>query len=169
MAFIIIVIIILVFVGAIILNTKLGNLKYRAKQHVLKNTGLSSSDIGAGIKGALGKKHLERFLEENPNYTEESIKDLLRQYSDKIINKNQISQFSQSVCDKMQKDAKLDKMKDMQFRRAIINYYGSSKLGAVVSYTDNRDEYNIYLTCTVSNQNIEIDKYQITKGSVVGF
>lgn len=112
---------------------------------------------------------MKKFLEENPSYTEESIKDLLKEYTVQIFNRNSISEFSQEVCEKMQKDSKIEKLQSMEFKRANINYYSDLKLKAIVVYTDNRDEYNVYLTCSVIDNIVKLDKYQITKGSVVGF
>lgn len=169
MGFLIFIIIALIFAGFIFINIKISNLKYRAEQQVLKNTGISSSDISAGINGSFEKKHLQKFLEEHPSFTEESIKDLLRQYTIQIFNRNSINEFSQVVYDKMQRDSKLDKMQTMEFRRTNINYYGNSKLNAIVVYTDNRDEYNVYLNCSILGNRIQLDKYQISKGAVVGF
>ena len=169
MGFIIFIVIALIFVGFIFINIKIGDLKYRAKQQVLKNTGISSSDINAGITGNFEKKHLQKFLEEHPNYTEESIKDLLRQYTVQIFARNSINEFSQTVYEKMQKDSKIDKMQTMEFKRTNISYYGDSKLNAIVVYTDNRDEYNVYLNCRILDNRVQLDKYQISKGAVVGF
>lgn len=162
-------IIILFVAGLIFINIKINDFKYRAKQQVLKNTGISSSDINAGITGSFEKKHLQKFLEEHPNYTEESIKELLKNYTVQIFNKNSINEFSQIVYEKMQKDSKLEKMQSMEFKRTNINYYGNSKLGAIIVYTDNKDEYNVYLTCSILGERIQLDKYQISKGAVVGF
>lgn len=166
LGFVIIVGVIALF---IFINVKISNFKYRAKQQVLKNTGISSSDINAGITGSFEKKHMEKFLSEHPEFTEESIKDLLKQYTVQIFNRNSINEFSQSVYEKMQKDSKLEKMQTMEFRRANINYYGNQKLNAIVVYTDNRDEYNVYLNCSILGNRIQLDKYQISKGAVVGF
>lgn len=169
MGFLVILFIVLFFIGIIFINVKISNLKYRAKQQVLKNTGLSSSDINTGINNSFEKKHLQNFLKDYPKYTEESIKNILQQYTVQIFNRNSISEFSQAVNEKIQKDSKLEKMQTMQFRRANINYYSSSKLGAIVVYTDNKDEYNVYLNCTILGETIKLDKYQIAKGAVVGF
>ena len=166
LGFVIIVGVIALF---IFINVKISNFKYRAKQQVLKNTGISSSDINAGITGSFEKKHMEKFLSEHPEFTEESNKDLLKQYTVQIFNRNSINEFSQSVYEKMQKDSKLEKMQTMEFRRANINYYGNQKLNAIVVYTDNRDEYNVYLNCSILGNRIQLDKYQISKGAVVGF
>ena len=166
LGFVIIVGVIALF---IFINVKISNFKYRAKQQVLKNTGISSSDINAGITGSFEKKHMEKFLSEHPEFTEESIKDLLKQYTVQIFNRNSINEFSQSVYEKMQKDSKLEKMQTMEFRRANINYYGNQQLNAIVVYTDNRDEYNVYLNCSILGNRIQLDKYQISKGAVVGF
>lgn len=162
-------IIALVLAGFIFINIKIGNLKYRAKQHVLKNTGASSADISAGITEGFEKKRLQKFLEENPSFTEESIKNLLKQYTIQIFNRNSVTEFSQTVCEKMEKDSKLGKMQTMEFRRTNITYYANSKLNAVVVYTDNKDEYEVYLNCTILGGKIQLDRYQISKGAVVGF
>lgn len=169
MGFIIFIVIALIFAGFIFINIKMENLKYRAKQQILKNTGISSSDINAEITGNFEKKYLQKFLEEHPRFTEESIKDLLRQYTIDIFDKNSINEFSQTVYEKIQKDSKLAKMKTMEFRRTNINYYGNSKLNAIVVYTDNKDEYNVYLNCSILADKIQLDKYQISKGAVIGF
>lgn len=167
--FFLIIIILLGFIGFIFINIKLGDLKHRATQQILKNTGISSSKIESKVEGSVEKRHLNKFLEENESFTEESIRDLLKQYTVQLIKKESIKEFSQPVFEKMQKDSKLDNMKNMQFVRASINYYGKPKLNAIVVYTDNRDEYNIYLYCNMVGEIIQLDKYQISKGSVVGF
>lgn len=169
MEFLFILVIIVVIGIFIFINMKINNLKYRAKQHVLKDTGISSSDINAGITGSFEKKHLQNFLAEHTNYTETSIKELLHQYTTEIFNRNSISDFSQEVIEKMQKDSKLDKMKEMSFVRTNISYYGKSKLNAIVVYTDNKDEYNVYLVCSILGDKIQLDTYRISKGAVVGF
>lgn len=163
------IVIILILVGIVFISIKISDLKYRAGQQILKNTGISSSDINAGITESFEKKHLQKFLEENPSFTEESIKNLLQRYTTQIFNRNSINEFSQVVYEKMQKDTKLDKIQTMEFRRTNINYYGNSKLNAIVVYTDNRDEYNVYLNCSILGNRVQLDKYQISKGAVVGF
>lgn len=169
MGFLVLLVIILFVIGFVFINIKINSLKHRAKQQVLKNTGISSSDINASISENFEKKHLQKFLDEHPNYTEKSIKELLQNYTVQIFNRNSINEFSQSVYEKMQKDSKLEKLQSMKFRRTNINYYSNSKLGAIVVYTDNRDEYNVYLTCSILGERIQLDKYQISKGAVVGF
>lgn len=169
MGIIFFLIIVLIIAGYIFINVKISNLKYRTKQHILKDSGISSSEINAGIIGNFEKKHLEKFLEEHENFTEDFIKDLLRKYTVEIFNRNSLNEFSQAVNEKMEKDSKLEKMQTMEFRRANINYYGDSKLNAMVVYTDNKDEYNVYLTCNVIEEKIQVEKYQISKGAVVGF
>lgn len=169
MGFLFLLVIVLVIVGFIFINIKINNLKYRAGQQMLKNTGISSSEISAGITGSFEKKYLQSFLQDHPNYTEESIKALLKQYTVQIINRNSINEFSQAVYEKIQNDSKIDKIQMMEFKRANINYYGESKLKAVVVYTDNRDEYDIFLTCSILGDRIQLDEYRIGKGAVVGF
>lgn len=169
MGFLGILIVVGIFALFIFISMKIGNLKYRARQHILKGSGISSSDISAGITSSFEKKHLQNFLTEHQNFTEESIKDLLKQYTIQIFNRNSINEFSQAVYEKMQKDSKLEEMRNMEYRRTNITYYGNSKLNATVVFTDNKDEYNVYLSCSILGDRIQLDTYQIAKGAVVGF
>lgn len=162
------IIFILVIVVITFISIKLSNFKYRAKQEILKGTGISSSEINSGITGTFEKKHLGSFLNEHPNYTEESIKELIKQYATSIISKDSISEFSEEVCKKMQKDSKIEKLQSMQFKRINITGYNSQRLNAMAVYTDNKDEYNMYLIFNILGNEIQLMKYQISKGSVVG-
>ena len=163
-------IIFLLFIALLIfISIKISNLKYRATQHVLKNTGISTVDITAGINNSFEKKYIDKFLQEHPSYTEDSIKDLFREYANKIINRNLISQFDESVCEKIQTDSKLDKMQEMEYRRTHIAYYRDSKLGAMVIFTDGKDEYNVHINCNILEEELRVEKYQINRGAVVGF
>lgn len=169
MGFIILLVIILFFAGLIFINVKINNLKYRAKQHVLKNTGISSSDINATISSGFEKAKMDKFLKENPNFTEESVKELLKTYSTQLFARETREEFSQKVCEKMLKDSKLDKMQTMEFRRANINYYANSRMKSVVIYTDTKDEYNVYLECGMNDGKLYLNDYRILKGAVIGF
>ena len=163
-------IIVLLILGVFIfVSIKINNLKYRAKQQILKNTGISSSDINRGMSSAFEKKHLERFINEHSNYTEESLKEELKQYTNQLINKNLVNEFSDKIHEKIQKDAKLEKLQKMEFKRINISYYNDSKLCATAIYTDNRDEYEINITCNILEDKIQVDDYRISKGAVVGF
>ena len=81
MSVLIFLIIVAVIALFIFINVKIGDLKYRAKQHILKNSGISSSDISAGITGSFEQKYIQRFLIDYPNFTEKSLKELLKQYN----------------------------------------------------------------------------------------
>ena len=69
----------------------------------------------------------------------------------------------------MQKDSKIEKLQSMQFKRINITGYNSQRLNAMAVYTDNKDEYNMYLIFNILGNEIQLMKYQISKGSVVGF
>lgn len=85
MGFLVLLVIALFVAGLIFINIKISNLKERAKQQVLKNTGISSSDINAGISNSFEKKYLQNFLADHPNYTEESVKELFKSYTIQIL------------------------------------------------------------------------------------
>lgn len=169
MGFLVLLIIIVFFIAVIFINIKISNLKYRAKQHILKDTEFSSSSINANIQDSFEKKYLQKLLIEHQNFTEESIKEILKGYTNQIFNRNPINEFTQEVCEKIQKDSKLEKMQNMEFRRVSINSYYNSTLIASVVYTDNKDEYNVYLTCNILGDKIQLEKYKISKGTVIGF
>ena len=164
-----IIILILVVAVIIFINIKINNLKYRAKQQILKNTGVSSSEINETVTEGLEKIHMDKLLQDNSNFTEDYLKEQLKEYVTNLIDGNIINQFSQKVRDHILKDSKIDKLKNMEFKRVNINYYSNHKFSAIVVYTDNRDEYNINLYCSIINNQILLDRYQIAKGMVVGF
>ncbi len=169
MGFLVFLIIILIIGGWIFINIKISNLKHRGRQEILRNTGISSSAINASLTESLEKKHLQSFLKEHPIFTEDSIKELLKKYAIEIIKQNSIEEFSQLVNEKIQKDSKIQKLVEMKIERVNINYYKEPKLNAVVIFTDNKDEYNMFLNCTLINDKLHLDRYQIAKGAVVGF
>lgn len=160
---------ILFLVALLFISTKVGNLKHRATQHVLRNSGISSSEISAGFSSNIEKMHLEKFLRDFPNFTEDSLKNSFKQYSIHLFNKNPINEFSQNVNEKMQKDSKLDKMQNMEFKRTTVDYYSSSRLNITVVYSDNRDEYELFFDCTIVENQFKITNYKISKGAVLGF
>ena len=141
----------------------------KSKTTNFKKYGISSSDINASINSGFEKKQLENFLAEHINYTEDSIKEILRQYATQIFNRISINEFSQEVCEKMEKDSKLDKMKTMQYVRTNILKYGNSKLNTCVVFSDTKDEYIIYLFCNIIQEKIQVENYRISKGAMLGF
>ena len=169
MGFLIIVVIIVAIVAMCFIRIKLSNLKYRAKQEILKDTGLSSSEINNSITSGLEKKHLERLLSDNPMYTEESIKNVCKEYAAAIVNRVSRTEFSDRVNQKIGSDRKLDKLQSMSFKRVTISSYSNFKFGVTVIYTDNRDEYNVVLGCIIVDGTVTVDAYNIMKGTVVGF
>lgn len=169
MGFIIFLIFILIIAAIVFINIKISNFKYRAKQEVLKGTGISSSEINTGLTNAFEKKYLNKFLDEHSNYTEESFKEFIKQYATSLINKEPINEFNENVCTKMQKDSKLEKLQTMQFKRINITKYNGKNLVVMAVYTDNRDEYNMYLVFDIIGEKMQLIRYQISKGVVVGF
>lgn len=169
MGFFIFLIIVVILGGIIFIQIKISNLEHRATQHILKDTAISESSINKSIYQGFEEKHLEKFLQENPNYTEETIKQLLKEYSVKLINKQTTNNFSSEIYEKIQNDNKLTKMQNMYFKHINITRYQEQKLNAIVTYTDNKDEYNIVLFCKITENGIIIEKYRTEKGAVVGF
>jgi uncharacterized protein YneF (UPF0154 family) len=155
-------------VGFLFITFKISDLKYRAGEQILQNTGISSSELSNKFAGTVEKKQMKKFLDENPNYTDESIKELLKQYTDQIIHRNTNENFTQAVCDKMQKDSKLDKLQEMEYRRINLVGYNNSKLTATAVYADKRDEYDFQIKCQIVNGKILVESYQSYRGAALG-
>ena len=169
MGFIVFLVVVLIVVGYIFIQVKISNLKYRAKQHVLKDTGLSASSLNKKFNSSLEKKKLEKFLSEHPNYTEEILKNKLQQYASELFNKNLISEFNENLYSKIQKDNKLEKFKTTTYQYASILRYDGEKLNAIMVYSDGRDEHNTTLYCILNGDEIQLDNYMISKGNEIGF
>lgn len=161
--------ILLFFAVIIVIGVAIDNFKNRAIQHVLKNTGASQADVDSGISGEFEKIHMSKFLAEHTNYTEESIKQILTNFAYSLINKNSLSEFSEKVNDKMINDTKLEKLREMTYKRTTINMYLRNRISAIVVFATERDEYNIGLECNVSNGNVILERYNISKGNPLGF
>lgn len=163
----IIFILIIIFVAFI--SIKISDLKDRAVQHVLKDTGFSRADINKEINKGFEKKQVEHFLQEHSEYTEESLKKLFENYCSSLFNRTAINEFNASVCDKMQKDSKLDKMLNMQYIRTDILGANNKMINSLNIYSDGKDEYNVYLYCNLEENKIIVNRYLIVKGAMIGF
>lgn len=164
-----ILVVLIVIVIIIAIQIFISNVKYRAKQHLLRNTGISSSELSETGEGIWEESFLKKFINDNPTFTEESIKNLLKEFAYKIIQKENDDAFSQEVYKKRENDKKADKMQEMNFVRVNIYNYSKPKLNAFAIYSDNKDEYKLYLKCNVENEKITVEKYNIAKGEVLGF
>ncbi len=160
---------ILLIVGFCIISTKVSNMSYRAEQAILKDTPISTSNINAAIAGRMDKKTVEKFLVENPMYTEQSIKERMYGLSMMIVQRMPSRELSEKVLKKIQKDSKLDIIKRMALKHIDLAYYRQGHLGTYLTYTDNRDEYCFTIDCNLQGQSITVNKYSIYKGVAVGF
>lgn len=166
----IMVIILIAILGIyIFVSIKISNLKYRAKQHILKDTIVSSANINAEVQNAIGGKVEKKFLADFPNYTQESLYQLVQECAENIKKKNMTRIMSDKVKEKIEKDKKIDLINEKTYKRMIINGYGGQRLNATVIYEDNRDEYEIQLYYIIQENNLMLDEYTIVKGAVLGF
>ena len=169
MAFLIIVGII-IFIGIFIfVNIKIGELHGRAREQILKGSGFSTTELSEKIYGEYEKKHIQQISADYPNYTEDNFKNILKEYSMKLVNKEQRNEFSQTVNEKMQNDSKLEKLKEMEFKRINITKYKNPDFNAIAVFSDSKDEYNMYLIGKIENNYIALDNYRIQKGQMEGF
>jgi len=103
------IMLIAVICGIAYVTSTLGS---RVRGTILKDTPFSESSQVGYIDSAVESGYKNKFLQEHPEYSEESIKNLVYQYVIQIINKNPLNEFAPSIQKKMQKDAKLDKFKN---------------------------------------------------------
>ena len=169
MEFIVILVLILIIVISVLVSIKFANFKNRIGQEVFKGTEFSESNINSNIMGGFEKKYMSTFLEEQTSYTEDTFKDLMLNYSQKLINNNLTGEFSSKILEKAPNDRKLQNFQSMKFVRVNLNYYKDTKLRVDIVYADQRDEYNLLLFCNIENGVIPVDNYQISKGAALGF
>lgn len=141
----------------------------RIRGTILKDTPFSESSQVGFIDSAVEVGYKNKFLQEHPEYTEESIKNLVYQYVVQLFNKNPLNEFAPSIHKKMQKDSKLDKLKNMQYVRSSFAFYGNSRLSMKLIFSDTRDEYIVQVGCLLKPGAIEFHNYYISRGAVLGF
>lgn len=164
-----VIIVILFFAITIFITIKIANLKARAKQHLLKNTGFSYADVSGKVAGAMDDTKAKKFLNVHPEYTLESLKDLIKDYTTQMINRTAIKELSPKVVEKMQKDSKLDKIATMELKRVNISASNEKYLSGRAVYTDNRDEYEFELSMSYTESGFIVERYYIYRGAEVGF
>ncbi len=160
---------ILLMVGFCIISTKVSNMSYKDEQSIPKYSPISTCNINDVIAGRMDKKTVEKFLVENPMYTEQSIKERMYGLSIMIVQRMPSHELTEKVLRKIQKDSKLDIIKRMALKHIDLAYYHQSHLVTYLTYTDNRDEYCFSIDCNLQGQSITVNKYSIYKGAVVGF
>lgn len=155
----------------IFISVKINNLKYRAKQSVLNKVGIGDSNVSSASDKIIEKTILNKFLQNHPSYSEESIKSLIQDIALQIVNRNLSYDAEQEVIDKIPNDSKLDKFNGKEPKRVNLNAYNEKYglFGGKVVFSDNRDEYELYLRFKLTGDNLKVTKYQIQKGMVVGF
>ena len=169
MAVLMVIFAFLVLAGIVFISIKISNLKARATQHILKNTGISSSELGSQYDNQMSQINLKRFLNDHPNYTEESFNQLANQYINSILQRYPRSEFEPYVCEKMQKDQKIDQIKAMQIKRINLESYMGKAMTICAVYSDNRDEYLLDLLCRIEDNTIFVREYHIRRGRMIGF
>ena len=168
MPIIIIVVLLLVIGIGVFIKVKINNTVYRGKQQMLNKVGIGNASVNQSMDQGLEKIALNRLLQQNPNMTEQYVKDTLYNYSMQIISRQNNPMFSDKVITSMQHDKRLDLMIGMQFVRVNVLSYMNNFLYAVVIYTDGRDEYQISINAIINSNGLFVDNYSSKRGDVVG-
>lgn len=166
--FVLLAIVVIVVIG-IFIKIKIGNLKYRAKQQLLGQVGLSSADINANINNMQEQRALTNFLNDYPNYTEKTVKDTFYGFALSIINGQNNGYMSEKTLNKMAKDNLLSVFRTLNFVRINILGYSQNRLSAVVVFANSADEYQIIMNISIQNNLFYIDSYDSMKGMTKGF
>ena len=118
---------IVMVVGLIFIRTKMNNMKYRAKQTILNKAGIGNANINSVTDDLLEKGKLKKFLENHPAYTEESLKQHIKDIAQEIVNQNLTHPADDKVLEKIAKDQRLARFAKMQM-------VGCSLVGYVERY-----------------------------------
>ena len=165
------IIVLVLFVGIIFLRGKINKTVYRAKQTVLNKAGIGDSNIDAMADGILDQGKMKKFLENHPAYTEESIKELIKEICIEVANRNLTHRADSKVTEKLATDSKITKYANMDVKRCNVTAY-NEKAGLFIAkaiLSDGKDEYWMFLTFQLSGDELTLTKYQMQKGAVVGF
>ena len=168
MAILLIVGIILFFVVLIVISTFINNTKYRAKQQILGQVGLSSANINAGFNRMQEEGALNRFFNDYPNYNEKIVKDTFYSFALNIINLQNNGYMSEKVLNKMTNDKILEKFRNLSFVRINILGYNNNRLSVITVFQDNRDEYQLMMNISIVNNLFYIDSYDAMRGIAKG-
>ena len=165
-----VIFIVIIGVG-LFLKFKLNNARYRAKQTVLNKVGLGQSNVVAATDNAMEKGKMKRFLENHPQYTEDSIKQVIKDFAMEVVNGNLTHSADEKVIEKLANDSKIRKYAGMQIVGCTLYGY-NEKAGLFVgkvTLSDNKDEYMLFLRFQLEGDELRLTKYQIQTGAVVGF
>lgn len=169
MLFVIIIIVVILLAIGFFINLKIDNLKYRAEQHILKDTPFNRANIDETTDKAIGGELVKKVLADYPNYTQETLGDLFSQCAESIRNRNVIEIMSEKVTQKMENDKKIEILAQKQYKRMSITAYGRGRLNVSIIYADTRDEYNLSLFFKIQENTLLLDEYVIQKGNMLGF
>lgn len=158
-----------IFAVIIFIAVKVDNIKRRAVETMLKDTPLSASNRSNFRSSAQESMFMKNFLDKHPEYTEESLKELIKNYADQIINKNVIPEMEEKVTTKMQNDNKLDKLLNMEFVRTNLVAYINDCFTGTATFSDGKDEYELNICIQEKEKQLKIVSYRIGKGIELGF
>lgn len=158
-----------IFAVIIFIAVKVDNIKRRAVETMLKDTPLSASNRSNFRSSAQESMFMKNFLDKHPEYTEESLKELIKNYADQIINKNVIPEMEEKVTTKMQNDNKLDKLLNMEFVRTNLVAYINDCFTGTATFSDGKDEYELNICIQEKEKQFKIVSYRIGKGIELGF
>lgn len=166
---VIILLILLVLIGVgVFIKIKINKAVYRGRQATLNKFGLGNANIGSAVNKMEEKVALNNLLADNPNLTEQIIKDTVFNYSQMILNRQNNGMFSEKVLNNVMNDKLIDTVRNMQFKRVNIIFYSNKMFEAMVVYTDQRDEYEMLVFANIRENGIVVDNYSLRKGDVVG-
>lgn len=169
MIFLVIIIIVILLAIYMFISIKVDKLKYRAEQHILKETPFNRANIDATMDGAIGGELIKKFLADFPHYTQESLFQLFQKCAENIRSKNRIEIMSEKVTQKMGNDKKIEILAQKQYKRMSMTAYGRGRLNVSIIYADARDEYNLSLFFKIQEKTLLLDEYVIQKGNMLGF
>lgn len=168
-AAVLIILIIIFIIIMIVINIVIGNLKYRAKQHVLGKVGLSNADLYSKMNSMQEEGALTRLLKDYPNFTEQTVKDTLYTFALNIINRQNNGYMSDKVINKMNSDGKLDKFRELSFSRVNVLNYRNNQAYVIAIFANSTDEYQITMNFTINNRLFYIISYDTMHGMTKGF
>lgn len=174
----IIVVFLLIIVIGNIKMSRLRELDRRATQSLRNNRivratndKVADSDAIINIKNNafFSQKATQKFIEDFPNYTHESINEYFTKMVINMLQEKEMECFTSSVATKVRKGKGMSKVKDAEVKAGFLLSYAHSRYAARVMVWTKSDEYvfNIYGTIDAGGFG-KVDNYSVQKGVAVG-
>lgn len=170
MGIVIIIAIIVIIVGLVIVNTKLGKLQERFSNHFKSKIGLDDSSVyGAVFEGSANARATKKLKKFHPEYNN------IEQFAIDIVNgiiNNTLPGQADKYQEKIRNDRRFQQhIRECSLRRVNIMSYNEKKdfFTACVTFSDKRDDYVFNISVAFTKDGLALQYATFQQGHANGF